>query len=114
MTEKLLRDTLKEAKEKQQLGLIIWSCWAVWDDLGFELKPGNEHYDFALSQISKNEEATTSVIWNGLSMPGFIAVSIEKLNSSDKLFNDILKVCEKEHFDGPITLIPLNKLAETC
>ena len=114
MTEKLLRDTLKEAQEKNQLGLILWSCWAVWDDLGFELKPGNEHYDFALSQISKNEEATSSVICNGFSMAGFIAVSLEKLNSSDEFFNTILKECEKHHFDGPITLLPLNKLAETC
>jgi len=29
MTEKLLRDTLKEAQEKDQLGLLIWANWSV-------------------------------------------------------------------------------------
>lgn len=37
MTEKLLRDTLLEAQEKDQLGLLIWANWTVWDDLGFEM-----------------------------------------------------------------------------
>ena len=114
MTEKLLRDTLKEALEKKQSGLLIWSNWSVWDDWVFTLQPGNENYNFALLQISKKEEATISVEWNGLSMPGLIAISVEKLNSSDEFFNHILKTCEKGLYGGPITLVPLNKLAETC
>ena len=113
MTEKLLRDTLKEAQEKDQLGLLIWANWTVWDDLGFEVKPGNESYDFAFSQISKGEEATTSAEWNGLSMPGFIAVSVQKLNSSDEFFKCVLNACEKGHYEGPITLVPLNEISKS-
>lgn len=113
MTEKLLRDTLKEAQQKDQLGLLIWANWTVWDDSSFEVKPGNESYDFAFSQISKGEEATISAEWNGLSMPGFIAVSVQKLNSSDEFFKYVLNACEKGHYEGPITLVPLNEISES-
>lgn len=113
MTEKLLRDTLKEAQEKDQLVLLIWVNWTVWDDLGFEVKPGNESYDFAFSQISKREESTTSTEWNGLSMPAFIAVSVQKLNSSDEFFKHVLNACEKGHYEGPITLVPLNEISKS-
>lgn len=111
MTEQLLRDTLKEANEKEQAGLLIWANWTVWDDCGYTTKPGNEGYDFAFSQISRGEEATISADWNGLSMPGFIAVSTSKLNSSNAFFNYVLEVCKKGHYNGPITLVPLNELS---
>ena len=113
MTEKLLRDTLKEAQEKDQLGLFIWANWTVWDESGFEVTPGNEHYDFAFSQISKGEEATIKADWNGLSMPGFIAVSVQKLNSSDEFFKQVLEACEKGHYKGPITLVPLCEISKS-
>lgn len=113
MTEKLLRDALKEAQEKDQLGLLIWANWTVWDDLGFEVELGNESYDFAFYQISKGEEATIPVEWYGLSMPGFIAVSVQKLISSDEFFNHVLNSCEKGHYEGPITLVPLNKISKS-
>ena len=49
MTEKLLRNAVKEAQEKKQLGLLIWANWRVWDDLAFDIESGSEHYNFALS-----------------------------------------------------------------
>lgn len=114
MTEKLLQDVLKEAQEKGQVGLFIWANWTVWDNIGFETKPGNENYDFALSQIQKGEEATVQVKWNGLSMPGFISVSVQKLNSSEEFFNNVLNKCGEGHYQGPITLIPSNEISESC
>lgn len=113
MTEKILRDSLKEAQEKDQLGLLIWANWNVWDDSAFDMKPGNEHYDFALFQISKGEEATVSANWNGLSMPGIIAVSVQKLSSSDEFFKHVLESCEKGNYQGPITLVPLNEVSKS-
>lgn len=62
MTEKILRDTLKEAQAKDQLGLLVWANWRVWNDSAFEMKPGNKDYDFAFSQILKGEEATSELI----------------------------------------------------
>ena len=111
MIKNLLRNTLKEAQEKEQLGLLIWANWSVWDDSGYQMKPGNKSYDFALSQIAKGEEATIKAEWNGLSMPGFIAVSVQKLNSSDEIFKQVLEACEKGNYKGPITLVPLNKVS---
>ena len=29
-------------------------------------------------------------------------------------FNKVLNVCEKGHYEGPITLVPANQLAEYC
>ena len=114
MTEKFLRGVLKEAQEKGQMGLLIWANWTVWDDLAFEMKPENESYDFALSQVSKGEEATISAEWNGLSMPGIIAVSVQKLSYSEEFFKDVLDKCEEGQYKGPITLIPLNEVSESC
>jgi len=114
MTEQLLRNAVKEAQEKNQLGLLIWANWTVWDDLAFDMKPGSEHYDFALSQISNGEEVTISTEWNGLSMPGIIAVSMQKLSSSDEFFLHVLGMCEEGHYEGPITLVPLNEVSDFC
>lgn len=112
MTEKLLRNAIKEAQEKKQLGLLIWANWTVWDNLAFDMKPGSEHYDFALSQISSEEEATISIEWNELSMPGIIAVSVQKLSSSAEFFTHVLSMCKKGLYEGPITLIPLNEVID--
>lgn len=49
MTEKLLRDSLTEAKSKGEVGLFIWANWRVWDDLAYEMKQGNKYYDVAIS-----------------------------------------------------------------
>ena len=112
MIEKLLRDTLKEAKEKEQLGLLIWADWRAWDACGYQIKPGNGSYDLAFSQIAKGEEAKISTEWNGLSMPGFIAVSVKRLSSSEEFFKNVLSICEKGRYKGPITRVPLNELSE--
>ena len=113
MTEKFLLDSLKEAQEKDQLGLLIWANWTVWDELGFEVKAGNESYNFAFSQISKGEEVTVSVKCYGLTMPGFIAVPVQKLLSSDEFFKHVLNSCEKGHYEGPITFVPLNEISKS-
>ena len=112
MTEKMLRNILTEATEKNQIGLFIWANWMVWDDLAFEMKAGNRSYDFALSQITREKEATISTEISGFSTPGFIAISIKKVNSSDKFLKEVLEVCKKGYYEGPVTLIPLNELSE--
>lgn len=114
MTEQFLRNAVKEAQEKNQLGLLIWANWSVWDDLSSEVTPGSEYYNFALSQISNGEEATFSTEWQGLSMPGVIAISVQKLSSSNEFFSHVLSVCEKGNYQGPITLVPLNQLIDLC
>ena len=70
------------------------------------------HYDFALYQISKGEDATIQTKWNGLSMPGIIAVSMQKLSSSNEFFAYVLSMCKEGHYEGPITLIPSNEVID--
>lgn len=108
MTEKILRNALKEAQEKEQLGLFIWPNWTVWEELVFYMRPKGKYYNFAVSQISKGEEATISFERNGLSMPGIIAVSVQKLSSSSEFFSHVLSMCEEAHYEGPIILVPAN------
>ncbi|MCI8640592.1 MAG: hypothetical protein HFJ59_01775 [Clostridia bacterium] len=36
MTEQLLWNAVKEAQEKEQIGLLIWANWTVWDNLAFD------------------------------------------------------------------------------
>ena len=47
-------------------------------------------------------------------MPGIIAVSVQKLSSSDEFFSHVLNMCEGGHYEGPITLVPLNEIIDFC
>lgn len=111
MTKNLLRSALKEAQEKEQIGLLIWPNWRLYEDFSSHIIPGEESYDFALSQVNKCEEATIGFEWNGLKIPGIIAVSVEKMASSDEFFNTVLDNCKTNHLTGPIVLIPSNEIS---
>ena len=58
MTEKLLRDVIKEAKEKKQLGIVIWSSWTTWENMG---QGNKEVEDLAMEQIAEGKEATMNI-----------------------------------------------------
>ena len=91
MTEKLLRDSLIEAQGKGEIGLFIWANWRVWDDLAFEYeRRRDEKYDFAISQVLKQEEATISTQLCGFDAPGVLAVSISKMINSEEFFSHVL------------------------
>ena len=112
MTEFLLRLCLKEAEKKGQTGLLIWAGWSIWDEMAYKLEEGNEDYDFILSQVEKQEEATLTTEWAGLKMPGCLAVPVKKLRNSEKYFEEVLDACRKNHYMGPVTLLPLNEVAD--
>lgn len=112
MTKTILRNCLREAKRKGQIGLLIWPDWTLWDEYAFELKTGNAHYDTALEQIEKGQEMTITFEWNKLSMPGILAIPVQKLLSSDEFFKQVLNVCEKNRYKGPVTLLPLNEVSD--
>ena len=83
MTEKLLRDVIKEAKEKKQLGIVIWSSWTTWENMG---QGNKEVEDLAMEQIAEGKEATMNIKC-GFSMPAFIAIPVEKFEAGEKYFN---------------------------
>ena len=47
-------------------------------------------------------------------MPEIIAVSMQKLSSSNEFFSYVLSMCEEGHYEGPITLVPLNEVSDFC
>ena len=112
MIKNKLRCCLEEAERKKQTGLLIWPNWTLWDDFGFELQEGNEYYDFALAKIAEEQEATITFEWNRLSIPGIFAVPVQKLLSSEKYFKQVLSICERNRYKGPITLLPINEVSD--
>ena len=111
MTEYQLRNALKEAKQKGQIGLFIWANWSVWNEMSDKMTPGNADYDNIFKEVSHGRETSISTNWNGLRMPGFITVPVRKLNTSNEYFRSVLCFCKKFHYTGPISFIPLNKLS---
>lgn len=114
MTEKLLRDSLTEAKSKGEVGLFIWANWRVWDDLAYEMKQGNKYYDVAISKVLNQEEATISTQLCGFQAPGIFAVPVPKMIKSEDFFKYVLEICEKGNYKGPITFIPSNEISQYC
>ena len=114
ITEQLLRDCVKEAQEKDQIGLFIWSSWKIWDEHGFDMKGDNELYDLSLSQMKKGLTTTIDLVVGGLFGIAFFAVPLEKLNSSEEYFKQILEACKSRQMEGPITLIPSNEVSNNC
>ena len=110
MTEKLLWDVLKEAQEKEQVGLLIWPMWRVWDDIGFKIKPGDKDFDAILAILEQGGEVNLAATNDTVNFRIF-AVPVRKLIDSEEYFKHVLKVCKG---DGPVTLLPLNELAECC
>jgi len=113
LTEDLLREALKEAQDKKQPGFLIWTsnttCVNFVDAL---VEKGNEHYDFAMSQIMKGEYGTITYDFFGIKMPAAYIISVQKLQNCDESFQMILEACKIYNNIGPIMLIPTNQYAE--
>ncbi len=111
MKEEVLRGVTLDALERNQPGLLIWASWDEWEELDSEMKPGNELYDFAISRIMRNKEATVFQNIDGFEFIGCIAVSTEKLYTSKTFFNQVINYCKTNKFEGPITYLPSNELS---
>lgn len=109
MKKEQLRSVLKEANDKGQTGLLIWANWTIWDDIAFEMKPGNRDYDFAVSRISQNLPAVITCYNNGFKILAFTAISVGKLSCDEDFFNRVLELCNKHNYQGPFTLLPSNE-----
>lgn len=112
MIENLLRKTLKEAQEKGQHGLLIWVSWRVWDEFSFNMKEGNENYDFAVFHIERGETTTIDFTMGGFYGIAIFAVPVEKLYSSPEYFESFVSMCREKQMEGPITLVPSNEVSE--
>lgn len=112
MDRQLLQDVLKEALKKEQFGIIIWANSTIFDSLASKLSPKSELYNHILEKVSKGDQMQLYADWNGFPMPGLIIIPVQKMLSYGSLFDYILYLCEKGHYDGPFTFIPSNELSE--
>ena len=112
LSEQLLRNAVEKAEQKKQQGLLIWLSRSVWNDIGDTICEGNEHYDFALAQISKQKEATITFDWFGIKMPAIYAVPVQKMKNSEDYFQKILNACKDKGNIGPIMFVPSNEVTE--
>ena len=111
-SEQLLRRVVEEADQKKQKGLFIWLSVNIWDDIRDIMREGNEHYDFALTQVSEEKDATITVKWFGITLPVAFAVPVQKMKNVEEYFQTIMNICEDKGRIGPITFIPNNEIAE--
>ena len=112
LSEQILRNAIEKAEQKNQQGLLIWLSKSVWNDIGDIICKGNEHYDFALSQIFREKEATITFDFFGIKMPAIYALPVQKLKNSEEYFQMVMNACKEYRSIGPILLIPSNEVAE--
>lgn len=65
ITEQLLRNCVKEAQDKGQFGLLIWSSWKIWDNFASDMEEKNENHDYALEKIKEGEIAAIDFVMGG-------------------------------------------------
>lgn len=111
-SEQLLRNAVEKADQKKQQGLLIWLSSRVWNEIGETICEGNEHYDFALAQVSKEKDATITYNWFGIKIPAIYAVPVKKMKNSEEYFQKIMNACREMGNIGPIVFIPSNEVAE--
>ena len=112
ITENILWKALVEAIEINDIGLIIWPSWEEWENLSFKLHQGNEIYEYVLKKVKNNEVAIISSTYFGLKMTSILAVPVKNMIVSDKFFENILSICNKGTYQGPITFVVSNEIVQ--
>ena len=105
MTKLLLKQYADFASENSAVALIIWANWSARENYIASVYPGNFDFDAAMKAVAEDKEYIVTVTWNGLTMPGYIAVSVRKLLSSDTSLTEINNFCKLHSYNGPITII---------
>lgn len=112
ITEDILWDTLDEALKNNEIGLIIWPSWTEWENFSYKLHKGNEIYEFILKKVKNNEMATITCEYFGFKITNILAVPIKAMIVYDKFFANVLNICEKCNYQGPITFVISNEIAD--
>ena len=113
ITEDVLWEALDEALKNNEIGLIIWPGWTEWENFSYKLHPGNEMYEFILKKVKNNEMAKITCEYLGFKITNIIAVPIKAMVIYDKFFENILNICQKYTYKGPITFVISGELANT-
>ena len=108
--EEKLRKALEEAKEKGQIGLLIWQDQEIWDLFSPSINPNSQYFYFALEQIKVGKEGLLNIEWKGYSVSYILTIPVQKLLTSESFFKYIVDVCKRAEYKGPITLLPSNEV----
>lgn len=112
ITKKELWESLDEALERDEIGLIIWPSWTEWENLSYKLHEGNEIYEFILKKVKNNEAANVIGECLGFNMTKVLAVPVKAMVVCDKFFENVFSICQKGNYHGPITFVYSNEIAE--
>ena len=112
ITEDVLWEALDEALERKEIGLIIWSSWTEWINFSYQLHEGNDIYKFILKKIKNNESANVIGERCGIKMANILAVPVKGMIIYEKFFENILSICQKCNYNGPITFVESNEIAK--
>ena len=105
MTEQLLRNAIKEAVEKEQVGLVIWAGQKAFDN--------NSSCKKSLFSEKQNDIVETGDGNCFYTITFCMSVPVDRL-SEEEFFNNVLDFCKKKHYVGPIMLVPSNELVKSC
>ena len=112
ITKKELWESLDEALERDEIGLIIWPSWTEWENLSYKLHQGNEIYEFILKKVKNNESANVTGAYLGFNMTNVLAVPVKAMVVYDKFFANVVSICQKGNYHGPITFVESNDIAK--
>ena len=112
ITEDMLWEALDEALEREEIALIIWSSWTEWENLSYKLHKGNDIYEFILKKVKNNESANVVGECLGLKMTSVLAVPVKAMVVYEKFFANVLNICKKGNYHGPITFVESNEIAK--
>lgn len=112
MTKEELKKIANEALINNQLGVILWPSWSVWNHHAEDIIENKDFYNSITNSLQCNNHITISVTWNGFEMPGILTVPAKRLCKSENFLNEVLNICNKRLLNGPISLFPSNKILE--
>ena len=112
ITEDMLWESLDEALKRDEIGFIIWPIWTEWENLSYKLHGGNDIYEFILKKVKNNESANVIGECLGLKMTNVLAVPVKAMVVYEKFFENVLNICQKGNYHGPIIFVESNEIAE--
>jgi len=113
MTKDYLLKALKWAKGKNQTGIFIWNDWKIWDELDslFHKSESNSKlYKNVVNNLAKDEPMKIPVKYIGFALPGILVIPIDKALNSEDFLNEVVEICNKSNYKGPITLFPSTEI----
>ena len=104
MTEQLLRNAIKEALEKEQMGLVIWA-----GEKAFDNNSSTKRCLYIENQKDIVETGESNCFY---SINFCMSVPVDRF-SEEEYFYKVLDFCKKKLYIGPIMLVPSNELVKS-